>query len=331
MKVLVFGIREGEEQFFYDDEANNHYGFQFTFVKGMLSMDNIDVTKGYEAICIVVSCVITKEVAAALQKNGVKFILTRAAGTDHLDVPAIHELGMLTANVPAYSPNAISEHTVMLILMILRKIRVQMHRIEANNFVITGLQTTELRNLTVGVIGTGRIGSATIHNLSGFGCKIIASDLYENPTVKDLVTYKTREEVFAESDVLVFHCPLNAESHHLIDANAIKSMKDGVILINTARGGLFDFKAVLDALKSGKVSGLGIDVYENENLFLRKNLTDKGVDDALYNELISMENVIYTTHTAFYTDEAMRNMIGTSLQNLQEYITTGTCKNEVKG
>lgn len=330
MKVLVLGIREGEDQFFYDDDAKNGYGFDYTFSKEMLSMKNIEMAKGYDALCIVVSCVITREVAEKLREYGVKYILTRAAGTDHLDVKAIHELGMYTANVPVYSPNAISEHTVMLVLMMMRKMREQIHHIESHNFSLKGLQTRELRNMTVGIIGTGRIGCTTIRNLSGFGCKIIASDIFENEAAKPYVTYRTLPEVLSESDILIFHCPLNAENHHMINAESIKKLKDHVILINTARGGLFDFAAVLDGLKSGKIYGLGIDVYENENLFLRKDLTGQEIADPVFTELLEQENVVYTTHTAFYTDEAVHNMISTSLANLQEYITSGSCKNEVR-
>lgn len=330
MKVLVLGIREGEDQFFYDDDEKNSYGFEYTFSREMLSMKNIELAKGYEALCIVVSCVITREVAEKLHEYGVKYILTRAAGTDHLDVEAIHRLGMQTANVPMYSPNAISEHTVMLILMMLRKMREQLHRVESHNFSLSGLQTRELRNMTVGVIGTGRIGCTTIKNLSGFGCRIIASDIFENDAVKPLVTYKPLSQVLCESDILVFHCPLTPENHHMINAESIKTLKDGVVLINTARGGLFDFAAVLDGLKSGRIYGLGIDVYEGENGFLRKDLTGQELADPVFAGLLEQENVIYTTHTAFYTDEAVRNMISTSLANLQQYITEGSCKNEVR-
>lgn len=330
MKVLVFGIREGEDQFFYEDDAKNGYGFEYTFSKEMLSMKNIELARGYEALCIVVNCVITREVAEKLHEYGVKYILTRAAGTDHLDVSAIHQLGMMTANVPVYSPNAISEHTVMLILMMLRKMREQLHRIEAHNFSLNGLQTRELRNMTVGVIGTGRIGCTTIQNLSGFGCRILASDLYENEAAKPYVIYRPLEEVLRESDILVFHCPLTPQNHHLIDADSIKTLKDGVILINTARGGLFDFAAVLEALKSGKIYGLGIDVYEGENEFLRKDLTDQELPDPVFSQLLQLENVVYTTHTAFYTDEAVRNMISTSLANLNQYLTDGCCEHEVR-
>lgn len=330
MKVLVLGIREGEDQFFCDDDSENGYGFEYTFSKDMLSMKNIEMARGYDALCIVVSCVITREVAERLHEYGVRYILTRAAGTDHLDVNAIHELGMYTANVPVYSPNAISEHTVMLVLMMMRKMREQIHRIESHNFSLKGLQTRELRNMTVGIVGTGRIGCTTIRNLSGFGCKIIASDIFENEAAKPYVTYRTLPEVLGESDILIFHCPLTAENHHMINAESIKKLKDHVILINTARGGLFDFAAVLDGLKSGKIYGLGIDVYENENLFLRRDLTGQQIADPVFTELLEQENVVYTTHTAFYTDEAVRNMISTSLANLHEYITSGSCKNEVR-
>lgn len=329
MRVLIFGIREGEEQFFYDEDKKNSYGFTYTFSKEMLSMKNIELAKGFDALCIVVSCVITREIAEKLHAYGVRYILTRAAGTDHLDVSAIHRLGMQTANVPVYSPNAISEHTVMLVLMLLRKMREQLDRVEAHNFSLDGLQTRELRNMTAGVIGTGRIGCTTIKNLSGFGCPVLASDLHENEAVKPYAAFRPLKEVLQKSDILIFHCPLTPENHHMISADVIRGLKDGVILINTARGGLFDFSAVLDGLKSGKIAGLGIDVYEGENRFLRKDLTGQPLDDPVFAELLKLKNVIYTTHTAFYTDEAVRNMIGTSLANLKQYITKGYCENEV--
>ncbi len=330
MKVMVYGIREGEDQFFYDADRLGGYGFEYTFSKGILTKENAGELQGYEAVCITVNCVIDAKTAEKLLESGVKYILTRAAGTDHLDVPAIHALGMQTANVPAYSPNAISEHTVMLVLMMLRKMKTQLHRIEQQDFRLKGLQTRELRNMTVGVIGTGRIGCTTIRNLSGFGCRILAFDVFVNPAAEQYVTYMSQDEVLAQSDILIFHCPLTKENAGFICKETIEKMKDGVILINTARGGLFNFADVLEGLKRGRIGGLGADVYDKENLFLRKDLRGETIEDPVFTELMSLENVIYTTHTAFYTDEAIRNMVGTSLENLQQYLTEGSCKNEAK-
>ncbi len=327
MKILVFGHRMDESIIY--QQCNQHYGYDIDFTREILTLDNIAMTKGYEAIIIIVSCQITEQVAAMLKENGVKYVLTRAAGKDHLDIHAIKRHGLLAAYVPSYSPSAISEHTVMMILAVLRKLKLQMNRIHARNFKIDSMRSKELRDLTVGVIGTGRIGRMTIQNLSGFQPRILAYDIYENEEVSSYVTYTSLEELLKVSDIIVLHCPLIESNFHMINSETIEKMKEGVILINTARGGLVDTRAVLEGLKTGKIGGFGLDVYENESVLRKQEFKDGTIKDEVLEELLGMDQVLFTSHTAFYTDEAVTNMIGYTLDNLNEFMMTGTCKNSI--
>lgn len=328
MKLLVIGHRD-EETFIFE-KFNKNLNHEISYTHDILTMSNIEMTKGYDAICLTVNSVITEEVAKYLSSFGVKYILNKLAGKDNLNLEAIHKYGLKAAYVPHYSPNAVSEHTVLLILAALRKLRLQLHNVDKRNFTLKGLQGRELRNMTVGVIGTGKIGCTTIKNLSGFGCRILASGHSEKEEIKPFAAYVSLEELLKESDIIVFHCPLTEDTYHLINYKTISTLKDGVCLINTARGKIFDTKAVLNALKTGKISAIAIDVYERENEILRKDISSGELKDKEFEELLSMENVIYTTHTAFYTDEAISNMIETTFENLHEYEVNGCCKNNAK-
>lgn len=327
MRMLVIGHREGETWIF--EKFNKALKYEISYTYDILNMSNVEMTRGYDAICITVNSVITQEVAKCLSEFGVKYILNKLAGKDNLDLEAIHKHGLKAAYVPYYSPNAVSEHTVMLILAALRNLKLQLHRIDQHNFSIRGLQGRELRNMTVGVIGTGRIGCSTIRNLSGFGCRILVNGHSEKKEIKSFASYVPLEELLKKSDIIVFHCPLTDDTYHLINDKTISMLKDGVCLINTARGGILDTRAVFNALKVGKISTIAIDVYEEENAILRKDMYSKELGNKEFEELLTMENVIYTTHTAFYTDEAISNMIETTFENLHEYETSACCKNEV--
>lgn len=328
MKVLVAAHREDETEIF--EKVNEKYHFELIYQRAQLTYEQLDSLEGIEAICINAGCEVTEKFAEKLKEKGIKYILTRAAGKDHLDIQAISKLGLKSANVPAYSPTAISEHTVMMILSVLRKMKQQMKTIHEQYFFITGLRGRELRSMTVGVMGAGRIGTKTIQNLTGFGCKILAYDLFENDYVREHAVYVTKEQLLAQSDIVVLHCPMIKENYHMIDSKAIETMKDGAILINTARGALVDTRSVYDALISGKLSGFGMDVYEYEGKTQRKDYRGKELDDPLLKELLALDNVLFTSHTAFYTDEAIENIVDTSLTNLYEWVTTGQCQNETR-
>lgn len=328
MKIVFFGTRKEEKPLI--KMWAEKYEYKAEIRTDFLTEENACEVKGYDAVCIVVNCRITETAAKALAASGIKYILTRAAGTDHLDVEAIHRYGIRSANVPVYSPNAVSEHTILLTLAVLRHLKEQINRTAKHDFTIAGIQGRELGNMTVGVIGTGRIGCATIRILNGFGSRLLAYDKREKEEMKQLVTYAGLTELTRTSDIIIFHCPVTKENYHMADAGFLQNCKDGVVLVNCARGELLDGGAVLEAVKSGKVGALAIDVFENEQEYLRKDKSGDGMQDKVLEELIGRPEVIYTPHTAFYTGEAIANMVETSFRNLYEYETTGRCKNETE-
>ena len=262
-----------------------------------------------------------------VSEAGVRYVVTCSAGYDHFDLDAMKKYGLKAANVPFYSPNAVAEHAVMLMLASLRKLRTQFENIVHYNMSLDGLMGREVRNQTIGVVGAGRIGTTTIRILTGFGPKkIYAYSPTERAEVKEMAEYLPLDELYARCDVIFFHCACNREDYHMVDVRAIEKMKPGVLLINAARGGLFDTQAVLDGLNSGKLGGVALDVIEGEET-LRKA---QGQNDLpILDELLKHENFIFTMHTAFYTDEADRNQTETTIANFNEYRTTGQCKYEL--
>lgn len=327
MKVLLFNVNKDEVSYIY--ECNKQYKFDLTIADFDFNTAEIDEFIGFDAVWITTNCIITKEKSDLLSKSGVRFIVSRAAGTDHMDLQAIQVNQIKGANVPTYSPNAIAEHTVCVTLMALRKMKRELKMIEEYDFSLSGLKGRELRNMTVGVIGTGRIGSETIKCLSGFGCKILALDWYQNQEIMDKVTYVEQKEIITESDIIILHCPLTKENERLINASTISSMKDEVVLINTARGGLMDYEDVLAAIEEGKISAIAFDVYDNETPYIRKKVSRDSFESKTLKKLIEKENVIYTAHMSFFTDTAIENMIMTTFNNLNEYELTGSCSNEI--
>lgn len=327
MKVLVYGNREDETEFFI---RANTFGFNIDYVKFNLSRENVQTAKGYDAVVIIVATTVDDTLCGLLKEIGVRYILTRTAGTDHIDAQAVQKHGLLCANVPVYAPNSIAEHAVMLTLELLRKRTAQFRRVEKRNFSLQGLRGTELRGKTVGIIGLGRIGAEVMRDMGGFGCRFLAPADFQNPAVTGQVEYVPFETLMGESDIILLHCPLTKENYHLINRDSIRLLKDGALLVNTARGGLVDSEAVLEALNSGKIAGYALDVYEFENRFSRRNLDGAEIDDPVLEALLRHDQVVFTTHTAFYTEEAVSSMISISLQNLNDFITAGRCENEIK-
>ena len=248
---------------------------------------------------------------------------------EKIDKNAIKKCGIKAANVPGYSPNAISEHTVLLILSLLRKMKTQLKRIEEQYFFLNGLRGRELKSMTVGVIGTGKIGTATIQDLSGFGCRILANGHHPNPEVQRLAEQVDLETLLEQSDIVVLHCPMSEQNYHMINAGTIQKMKPGALLVNTARGGLVDTQAVYEALQNRRLGGFAMDVYEYENLTARKDYRGKPLDDSLLSGLLAMDQVLFTTHTAFYTDQAIENIVESSLENLASFFRAGESENEI--
>lgn len=260
---------------------------------------------------------------------GIRYMTTTGSGYDHYDLDAMRKYGIKGANVPFYSPNAIAEHTIMLLLGVLRKLRTQLSHIEKQNFAFDGLMGREIRKMKIGVVGAGRIGLTTIKILNGFGAEnIMAYGRHERDEVKQYAVYTPLEQIYKTADVIIFHCNASDENYHMVDQSAIDQMKDGVVLINTARGQLFDTEAVIRGLYNSKISGLGLDVLEGEGSFVGMKASDARPTENLQ-ELLSFENVLFTSHTAFYTDEAYRNQSESCVKNIYQYAVSDQCENEV--
>lgn len=291
--------------------------------------EHLDAIQDCEAIIYTPFATVTEEYWKGLADRGVKYVLTCSAGYDHFDLPMMKKHGLKASYVPFYSPNAISEHAVMTALAILRKFKEQIHRIDNIDYRIAGLLGQEMRNQTIGVVGAGRIGLTTLKCLSGFGAKkTYAYDLYQNDEVKEYAEYTDLDTIYKECTMIIFHCNLNESNYHMINAESIAKMQDGVFLVNAARGGLFDTKDLLAALKAGKFGGVALDVIDEE-LALRKMEPGDAWAVPEMEELLACEDFIFTRHTAFYTDEANRNMSDTTIESAYNYMTTGESQFEL--
>ena len=326
MKLTVYCTREDEEAIFRAQAAER--GVELELTPRRLTEETAALAAGSQAVAIVASCRITDGVARALRDAGVRYVLTRGTGCDHIDLAAAAGNGLRCANVRVYSQNAVSEHTVMMVLALLRGLKGELFKIRDFNFRLPEVPARELGALTAGVFGTGLIGSRTASFLRAFGCRVLAYTPHPRRELDGVVEYVTAQELFSRSDVIVFHCALTEDTRGIVNRETIAGMKDGVYLVNSARGELMDFAAVLDGLKSGKIAGLATDVYPNEAAFVRKNMAGSELDRVL-SELVAMDNVIVTPHIAFYTDTAVENIISTTFENFKAFHETGRCENEL--
>lgn len=328
MKVLVFSAKEFEIPYLEKANKGKH---QLTFTKEALSSKTAMTAVGYEAISIFSAdevCFLTIE---KLNSFGVKYITLRSVGYDNVNLRAASRSNIRVANVPAYSPYAIAEHAVSLLLALNRKLIESNQRVEHFNFDQNHLIGFDLNNKTVGIVGTGRIGSVMTKIMHGFGCKVIAYDIEEN---KDLINkyninYVTLKELCEESDIISLHVPLNTDTHQLIDEDVIALMKPGVVIINTARGSILNTKHVIDGLLDGRIGTLGIDVYENEKGIFFKDRSQNIPNDDLLLKLNAMPNVLITGHHAFLTEEALTNIAETTIYNLDCWETGKETENEL--
>lgn len=326
MKVAVFNTRRYERASL--KEVTEGSPFMLTFLEPRLDVHTAVLAEGHEAVLIFVNDRADRAVLERLAAGGTRFLATRSAGFNQIDRAAARELGITLAYVPAYSPNAVAEFTIGLILTLARHIHEGHNRVRRADFSLEGLCGFELRDKTVGVCGTGRIGTEVVKLLSGFGCKVLAYDDAPTEEVTLLASYvDTREELFRYSDILTLHVPLMPSTHHMIDERALSIMKDGVFLINTSRGALIDTPAVVEALKRRKIGFLAIDVYEEESsLFFEDRSTDI-LDDDVFARLLTFPNVIVTGHQAFLTDHALRNIAETTFRSLREFAAGGPVTN----
>ncbi len=315
MKITFFSAKPYDRESF--QQANAEFGFEMVYHETHLGPHSVNMIEETDAVCTFVNDKLHAGVLEVLAAKGVKSIALRCAGFNNLDVEAAKALGLKVCRVPAYSPEAVAEHALAMILTLNRKTHKAYNRVREQNFSLNGLMGFNLTGKTIGIIGTGNIGQAFARILSGFGCKIIAYDVVENEPLKAAgVRYLPLADVFAQSDIVSLHCPLLAATKHLINAESLKRMKKGVMIINTSRGGLIDTAAVLEALRAKHIGYLGIDVYEQEEKLFFRDLSQTILDDDAIQLLTSFPNVLVTGHQAFFTQEALKEIAETTLNNL---------------
>ncbi|WP_310490342.1 2-hydroxyacid dehydrogenase [Chamaesiphon sp. VAR_69_metabat_338] len=328
MKVAIFSAKSYDRQFF--TAANSQHQHQLTFLEPKLDRHTAILAKDATAVCIFVNDEVDKDTLKALASDRVSLIALRSAGYNNVDVQAAKNLGIKLVRVPAYSPYAVAEHTVGLILTLNRKLHRAYNRVREGNFSLEGLLGFDLHGRTIGIIGTGRIGAVAAQIMTGFGCKVIAYDPFPNPQCEAIgVEYMELSQLFFQSDIITLHCPLTPENHHLINKEAIAQMKPHVMLINTSRGALIDTNAIITALKSSQIGGLGLDVYEQESELFFEDRSDRIMQDDTFARLMTFPNVIITGHQAFFTEDAMRAIAEVTLANITEIEREQPCKNEI--
>lgn len=328
-RIAFFDTKSYDEESF--NKINEKYNFEIKYFKGHLNRNNVILTKDADAVCIFVNDIADAEIIDALAENGVKLIALRCAGFNNVDISAA--LGKIAVvRVPAYSPYAVAEHAVALMMALNRKTHRAYLRTRDGNFALNGLMGFDMHGKTAGIIGTGKIAKILIHILKGFGMNILAYDLYPdyNFARENDVVYTTMDELYHNSDIISLHCPLTDQTKYLINDYSISKMKDGVMIINTGRGQLIHTNALIEGLKNKKIGAAGLDVYEEESEYFYEDKSDKIIDDDVLARLLSFNNVIVTSHQAFFTQEALANIASTTLQNMQDFIDGKPLENEVK-
>ncbi|MCE9788408.1 2-hydroxyacid dehydrogenase [Shewanella chilikensis] len=328
MKIGFFSAKRYDMQHF--NRTNEAFGAQIEYFDVRLCMQTVKLAYGFEVICAFVNDELNEEVLTELAANGTRIIAMRCAGFNNVDLDAAKRLGMNVVNVPAYSPESVAEHTVALMLTLNRKIHKAYQRTRDANFSLEGLVGFNMFGKTVGVVGTGKIGIATIKVLLGFGCKVLAFDPYPNPQVEALgARYVTLDEMYQQSDIISLHCPLTAENRHLLNAESFAKMKPGMMVINTSRGGLLNAIDAMEALKLGQIGSLGLDVYENEKELFFEDKSNEVIQDDVFRRLSACHNVIFTGHQAFLTEEALGAIAHTTLSNVQKLLSGERSGNEL--
>lgn len=328
MKTAIFNVKKFELDNLKLSNNNKHELSLFTT---SLGPQTVELAKGHEAVVVFTNDNCSETVLEMLKKGGTKFLATRSVGVDHIDLKAAHRLGIAVANVPEYSPYSIAEHTVALMLALNRKIILANNRIRLNNYSLDGLIGFDMNGKTVGIIGTGKIGAIVAKILHGFGCKLLGFDLEPNQDLATTygLTYVALDKLYSQSDIVTLQIPYNEHTKYLINKEAIGKMKDGVMLVNTARGGVLHTVDAIAGLKSGKIGALGLDVYENEKGLFFYDHSDELLKDDLFARLLAFSNVIVTGHQAFLTQNALNNIFDTTILNLDFWAMNQKSPNEL--
>lgn len=329
-KILFYSAKSYEKEFF--DLFNKNFGFELNYLEVKLNKETSYLARGYDGVCCFVHDLIDKDVIENFRSFGINVIALRAAGYNNVDLKAAYENNIHILRVPRYSPYSVAEHTIALILSLNRKIHKAYIRTRELNFEIDGLLGFDLYSKTAGVIGTGNIGKIVAKILKlGFDMQVLCYDRSPDYCWADnlRVKYVDLDTIFAKSDIITLHCPLNKETHHILNEDAFNKMKNRVMIINTSRGGLIDTKALIKNLKNGKVGFAGLDVYEEEDEYFFEDFSTKGLTDDVLARLLTFPNVLITSHQAFFTKEALENIAYTTLRNFQDYFENKKLENEI--
>ena len=328
MKVACFSTKPYDRRSL--EAADGAHEHEWNFFEPRLSPQTAPLAAGHQAVCAFVNDDLGRQTLDILARGGTKFIAMRCAGFDRVDLDGARELGLGVGRVPAYSPHAVAEHAVALLQTLNRQTHQARARIENNNFALEGLLGFDLYGKTFGVVGTGKIGMCMIRIALGFGCRVLCCDPFPPAELESLDAHLVElPELLAHSDIVSLHCPLLPQTLHLINSQTLSTMKRGAFLINTSRGALVDTRAAIEALESGQLGALGLDVYENESALFFEDRSTEARADELFARLISFPNVLVTGHQAFFTREALDNIAQTTLANLNGWQTSGSCPNPV--
>lgn len=329
MNVFFFSTKPYDQVSF--DEINQRYGHSLTYLEPRLTPRTASLASGADAVCVFINDEMGRETLSKLAQLDIRLVALRCAGFNNVDLAAAKDLGITVVRVPAYSPYAVAEHAVGLMLMLNRRLYRAYNRVRDDNFALNGLLGFDFHGKTIGIVGTGKIGQCFAQIMKGFGCNLVAYDVYPSQACIDMgVSYVDLPELLAQSDVISLHCPLLPDTYHLINADTIQMMKPGVMLINTSRGALMDTKAVIEGIKSGQIGYLGTDVYEEEEDLFFEDLSGTIIQDDTFQLLQSFSNVVITAHQAFFTREALSNIADTTLANIATVEAGKPCPNEVK-
>jgi D-lactate dehydrogenase len=328
MKVAFFSTKAYDRRFF--EIANYDHEHELVFFEPHLNPNTALLAAHYPAVCVFVNDILDRTTLEVLAARGTQIIALRCAGFNNVDLKAAADLGLIVVRVPAYSPYAVAEFAVGMILTLNRKYHKAYNRVREQNFALEGLLGFDLHGKTVGVIGTGKIGQIFAELMHGFGCNLLGYDLYPTESFSKIGRYVDLPELFSHADIISLHCPLTPDTHHLIDEAAIAQMKKGVMIINTSRGALVNTEAVTAGLKSHKIGALGLDVYEQEADLFFEDLSEQIIQDDIFERLVSFPNVLVTGHQAFFTENALQNIAETTLENITTLEQGRPCPHEVK-
>lgn len=329
MKLIAFGVREDERPYF-KEWVSQKENLELKLVPELISDETIDQIKGFDGIVSLQTTPYKREYFEKMKAAGIKVLSIRNIGIDNIDLEAAKDNQIPITNVPAYSPSAIAEFTITQLMQLIRHTKQFNEKMQRQDFRWEPNISTQINQMTIGVMGTGRIGRAVIKLLQGLGATVIAYDPYENAELKaEKIYVNSVDELYAKSNAITLHMPATKDDYHLFNSETFKKMKDGVLIINTARGTLIDSKALITALDSGKVGGAALDTYEHELPIFDHNLAGKKINDEVFNNLYKRDNVLITPHIAFYTTEAVKNMVNVALDCAYTYLTTGKQNNPV--